>query len=77
MPFRLFPPTREANIRVVGKTVPIVFTYLSGIPALEMGVGGSNAFPPRHHPISQLIAGYLFKDDVTVILLLGVSFMLP
>jgi hypothetical protein len=27
------------------------------------------------HPISQLIRGYLIKDDVTVILFLGISFM--
>jgi hypothetical protein len=30
--------------------------------------------PPHHHPVSQLILGFLLKDDETVILLLGVSF---
>jgi hypothetical protein len=31
--------------------------------------------PPHHHPISHLIRGYFNNDDVTVLLLLGVSFM--
>jgi hypothetical protein len=44
-----------------------------------MGTGGVTPPPPppRFHSISKLIRGYLIlrKGDVTVILLLGVSFM--
>jgi hypothetical protein len=43
---------------------------------LKKGVGiGGVTPPPSPHPISQLIRGCSFKDDRTVILLLGVSFM--
>ncbi len=42
------------------------------------GDGRSNAFPPHtshKHPISQLIRDISLKDDMTVFLPLGVSFM--
>jgi hypothetical protein len=35
-------------------------------------MGGITSTPS---PFSQLLRGYLFKDDVTVILLLGISFL--
>jgi hypothetical protein len=33
--------------------------------------------PPHHQPISQLIHGFSLKDDVIVILLLGIPFTWP
>jgi hypothetical protein len=62
----------EANIRDGGKTVHVVFKNI-GLPAVGVGAGGVT--PSYHHPISQLILDVLFKDDVTVILFLGVSFL--
>jgi hypothetical protein len=47
-------------------------------PAVKRGGGErSNASPfhSHNHPISQLIRDYSCKDDVTEILLLGISFM--
>jgi hypothetical protein len=63
----------DAKIRGGGKTVHVVFKYAVCSEANGRGKGGVS-----HAPLctSQLICGYLFKeDDVTIILLLGVSFM--
>jgi hypothetical protein len=38
------------------------------------GCGRSDTFPPHHHPLRWLADFSFFKDDVTVIRLLGVSF---
>ncbi len=35
-------------------------------PAVEKSVGGRSNDSPHPHPISQLICGYLIKDDVNV-----------
>jgi hypothetical protein len=51
----------EANIRGEGKTVHVVFKYLSMETACKKG-GGETLF-------FQLIRGYSFNDNVTVILL--------
>jgi hypothetical protein len=53
----------EEHIREGGKTVHVVFKYkyLYG-SLLQKGV--------------HVVSGYSFKDDVTIMLLLGVSFML-
>jgi hypothetical protein len=64
MPFRMFAPTLESNIRGGEKTVHIVYKYLSGSLLAEVGVGGR--VTTTH--TSQLIPGYSLKDDVTVIL---------
>ncbi len=45
---------------------------LNIFPEARKRGGGVTSPPPRHRPISQMIRG---KDDVTVILLLGISFM--
>ncbi len=45
-----------------------------GLLYKSMGPGGETS-SPYHHPISQLIRKY-FKDDVTVIILPGVSFII-
>ncbi len=66
--------TMKQNIRGGGKTFHVVFKYLF-ISLLLQGVLADQPFSP-HHPISRLIRGYfMFQDDVTVILILGVSFM--
>jgi hypothetical protein len=75
----MVPYRHEANIQGREKTVYVVFKYLAKMPAVERGGGGrSNTSPPHPHPNLQLILGYFiqFKDDGTVILLFGVSFML-
>jgi hypothetical protein len=63
----------EANIRGGGKSVRVVFKYQSKSLLVKWGGGGgSNA---RHHPTSQHDPWiFLFSDDITVLLLLGVSF---
>jgi hypothetical protein len=65
----------EASIRGGGKPFNVVFKYLSRfLRYVERGGGGrSNASspPPVHYPIFVNISS---KDDVTVSLLLGVSF---
>ncbi len=59
----------ETNNRGGGKTVRVVFNYLSMKPAVELGWGLGRVTPPSPSPapISQLMA-ISFKDDVTVIL---------
>jgi hypothetical protein len=37
--------------------------------------GGVTPIPPHYHTFSQLICGFSFEDDVTIILFLGVSFV--
>ena len=56
----------EANNRGGGKTVHVVFKYLSN-SLLQKGVGRSNASPLL--TTTQLICGFFIEDDVTVILL--------
>ncbi len=51
-PFPLYSPTPEANIRVGGKTVLVVFKYLSRSLRKGWGDGRSKASPPHHHSIS-------------------------
>ncbi len=46
-------------------------TYVKGVHGCQQ----SKAYLLIPHPISQLIRGYLIKDDVTVIRFLGISFM--
>ncbi len=61
------------------KPVHVVFTYLSRNLLVEIGGDGlaSNASTPHHHLISQLIRGYLFKNDDAVIIFLGVNTLEP
>jgi hypothetical protein len=63
----------EANSRGGVKTVHVVFIFPEAC-CRKGGGGRSNPFPPHHHPIFQLIGDTSFEDDVTVILLLGISF---
>jgi hypothetical protein len=66
----------EENIRDGGKTVHVVFKYLSRSLLLK-GVGAGAVSPPSH-PHHQLISQLIrisFKDDITIILLLSVSFL--
>jgi hypothetical protein len=67
------PADHEVNIRGGGNTVHVVLQYL---PRRLLQKGAEKRLPPHPHPISQLILDSSFKDDVTVILNLGVSFML-
>jgi hypothetical protein len=66
----------EANIGEGRKTVHVVSKYLS-----RSLVWGADGVTEYNHPISQLIHGYTvysmsFRDDVNVILLFGVSFIM-
>ncbi len=55
---RLQSCRHEENIRDLRKTVYVVFKYVSR--GMLWKAVGSNAFPPRHHTISQLIRGDFF-----------------
>jgi hypothetical protein len=63
-----FPPkTRSRRLKNLSRSL------------LYKGVGGEQSTapppPPHHHLISQMICGCSFKDNIKVILLLGVSFL--
>jgi hypothetical protein len=69
----------KENIRGGGKLfTSSLNTVCAQKSAVERDGGGlSNASTTHQHPISKLIRGYIsFKDDVTDILLLSVSFMI-
>jgi hypothetical protein len=55
------------------KQISAYVVFISIRKVFKGRVGGRKTSPsPQHHPFSQLIRG-LLKDDITVLLLLGVS----